>query len=379
MTDSQKERRDTLSVADIAALAEHHGLVLAAGSPLVDGSVRDLPHQENERTGRASLESRGLLGADWREALAVLAAPTLQVRALIPGPDAAFIPILYGTHEQGWVGCWRDGLGLLVTFPWDADRILAMGYQVLMATEPPPPDGLSLSLSLPGLTALACVVDALRAFLFRSLLNRLTFTSPVLTRAELAGHLEQGLLNADSRWLVSLLDVVGSPHFPLAPQELPAGIEELERMGMLIPTEEGWEPVLSLQRLALMWRSVLPAFALESIVVGDDGALRQYGHRVVIRGDGPLWQIDYGAELWGGAPRVTLRDLSPLECFNGLQTLLASPLAGPQKAQPAAGKAIVAAHPPVEGLAAAKPTCPHCGRPVTQGARFCRNCGQPLA
>ncbi len=325
MSDDRNQRQATLSAADIAALAEHHRLVLTHGSPLAAQPAG------SGRTDYALLERRGLLDANWRQALTVLAAPARQVRSLIPGPDATLIPILYATHDQGWVGCWPDGPGLLVTFPWDADRILAMGYQVLMAEEPPPPDGLSLSLSLPGLTALASVIDALRAFLFRSLLNRLTFASPVLTRAELTGHLEKGLLNPDSRWLVALLDVAGSPHFGLAPQELPAGVEELVRIGLLVPTGEGWQPAASVQRLALMWRSVLPAFALESLVVGDDGALRQYGHRIVIRGDGPLWQIDYGRELWSKTPSVTLRDVGPLECFNGLQALLADPPACPPR------------------------------------------------
>ncbi|MFN2168284.1 MAG: FHA domain-containing protein [Anaerolineae bacterium] len=325
MSDDRNQRQATLSAADIAALTEHHRLAPTYGSPLA------VQPAGSGRTDYARLESRGLLDAGWRQALAVLAAPTRQVRALIPGPDATLIPILYATRDQGWVGCWPDGPGMLVTFPWDADRILAMGYQVLMAEEPPPPDGLSLSLSLPGLTALASVIDALRAFLFRSLLNRLTFASPVLTRPELTGHLEKGLLNPDTRWLVSLLDVAGSPHFRLAPQELPAGVGELERMGLLVATGEGWQPVPSVQRLALMWRSVLPAFALESIVADDNGTLSQYGHRIVIRGDGPLWQIDYGKDLWSKTPSVTLRDVGPLECFNGLQALLADPPSSPSR------------------------------------------------
>ena len=366
MSDDVKQQA-YLSPGDIAALIRLHGLTLAGNSPLVTFV------EAEEQVPQASLNQRGLHRAAWRDALAVLAAPARQVRVQIPAPAESFTAIYYG-HPSGngrsdsdaLVGCWLEEDGLRVSFPWAHEQLLALGWQTLLATTLPPADELSLTLGLPGLTALAAAVDSLRAQLFRSYLYRETDVPLVLTRAGLAEQLELGLGKADSRWLVTLLNLAGSPHFPLEPQELPEGVTELAAAGLLFEDGEDWQPSPGLQRLALQWRSPLPAFALESLEVGADGRLQQYGHRLIIRGDGPLWQIDYGATAWQAAPQVTLTGVNPRDCFDGLAQLLAAPTAVPKSPQPGADVTTVDGMGLAHTMVAAAPISCHLA--VRQGA-----------
>ena len=336
MSDEMNQLQAALSPEEIAALIRLHRLQPTAVSPLrsfitTDGGVT-----------QSDLKQRGLHRAVWRDALGVLAAPERQVRAQIPAPAESFTVIYYGrSPDNHLVGCWLEEDGLQVSFPWAEDQILAMGWQVLLATVPPPADDWSLTLGLPGLTALVAAVDGLRALLFRSYLYRETNVPLLLTHAGLFEQLELGLTMADGRWLVSLLNLAGSPHFPLVPQSLAAGIAELVAAGLFVVDGEGWQPSTGLQRLALQWRSPLPAFALESLVVDRDNRLHQYGHRLIIRGDGPLWQIDFGAAVWQAEPQVTVSGVDPRHCFDGLAQLVAVPTAVPSRPQPTAEATLV--------------------------------------
>jgi hypothetical protein len=350
MNKDVEQQQAYLAPGDISALIRLHGLTVAANSPLITFV------ESEEQVTQASLKQRGLHRASWRDALTVLAAPSRQVRAQIPAPAESLTSIFYGIAAgDAQVGCWLDEEGLRLSFPWAHEQILALGWQVLLATDPPPADDLLLSLGLPGLTALAGAVDSLRALLFRSYLYRETAVPLLITRAGLAEQLELGLGKADGRWLVTLLNLAGSPHFPLAPQSLPDGVAELVQAGLLAADGDSWQPSAGLQRLALQWRSPLPAFALESLVVGDDGRLRQYDHRLIIRGDGPLWQIAYGAAAWQAAPQVALAGVNPRECFDGLARLLAEPTAVPQRRRPMGDETMVSGMQTAQTIVSARP------------------------
>lgn len=328
MSNKLSQQQAALSPGEIAALIRLHNLQLAATSPLLPFATAV------DHVTQSALQQRGLHRAAWRDALRVLAAPQRQVRAQIPAPAESFTVIYYGrSPNNDLIGCWLEEEGLQVSFPWTREQILALGWQVLLATTPPPADELSWTLGLPGLTTLAAAVDSLRTILFRSYLYRETNMPLLLTRAGLFEQLELGLTNADGRWLVSLFNLAGSPHFPLTPQLLADGIAELVAAGLLLVDAEGWQPSVGLQRLALQWRSPLPAFALESLVVDGDDRLQQYGHCLIIRGDGPLWQIEYGAAVWQSAPQTTLRGVDPQDCFDGLAQLIAAPAAVPPPPQ----------------------------------------------
>lgn len=358
-----------LAPGDIATLVRLHGLLVGERSPLRSLLVTD------ERTPPETLRQRGLDQAPWRTALATLAAPTRQVRVSIPAPADSFVAIYYSsTDDQNLIGCWPEEDGLQVSFPWSKEQILALAYQTLLATAPPPADELDLTLSLPGLTALAAAVDSLRAALFRSYLYREVQVPLRLTRGGLAEQVELGLSKTDARWVVTLLLLAGSPHAAPTPLLLPEGVAELEQIGLLTRDGKDWQPSVGLQRLALQWRSPLPAFALEAMVVSADGQLQQYGHRLIIRGDGPLWQLDYGAALWQTTPQVRLSGVNPQACFDGLAHLLTDP---PPVRRPAPAP-VAQTVPPSADQGGWKRPCPACGYENKASARFCSNCGARL-
>lgn len=368
MSRESTRQQTYLAPGDLTTLIRMHSLPVTDCSPL-------RPYVETESAqSQSNLKARGLHRAAWREALTVLAAPTRQVRVQVPGPFESFTAIYYSQMgDTNWVGCWLEEDGRHVSFPWDSDQILALAWQTLLTTPVPASDAPSLTLSLPGLTALAAAVDSLRAQLLRSLLYRDVKPDLQISRGALAEQLELGLGHTDCRWLVTLIDLAGSRQFPLSPQSLPPGVEELTAAGLLLAEADGWRPAPFLQRLALHWRSPLPALALESLVVETTGDLCRYGHRLILRGDGPLWHIDYGAHLWQSNPQVTLAGIDPKTCFDGLAELVAAPLPVPTP-HPTEPPATDVGAESAAGLA----ICPYCQGGVSANARFCRHCGSPL-
>lgn len=382
----------TLAPDEIAALAARHGLAAGPNSAL-GPFIGTKP-----KAGTHGLRARSLLDDGWRQALTVLARPEHQVRLLIPGPAESVILVYYGSRapgSDGLVACSATGEGLKVSFPWTARDLAATTALTLLPTSPPAPESFSTLLTPAGLTALVAVIDVARAALFDSLQRRLPHLEPRITLHDVMDHLQVGISHNDARWLVTLLTVIASPFVPLVPRQLGEGLAELQAGGLLARDGEGWRPAPILQRLAVHCRSPLPAAAHEVIAMRGD-EVKLVRHRVAIRGDGPLWILDYQGIL-DGVPRVSIRSVDPADYLEGLVDMIEAPrsveAASDASVRPSRRERAPVKPPgtrQTRDASRAEPTsgqprrpetagqCPSCGAPRSPGKRFCTRCGTRL-
>ena len=385
------ERRTlTLAPDEIAALTGQYHLNVGAASPLG-------PFAGTEpMAGTRSLGARGLLDDGWRQALTVLARPDHQVRSLIPAPLESLISVYYGSRAVGGgdlVACSARRDGVNISFPWVARDIAAITALTLLPMPPPTAESVSTELTPAGLTALAAAVDVSRATLLDSLQRRLPQMETRISLHDLMDHLEVGLSHNDARWIVTLLNVIASPFVPLVPARLGDGVGELLALGFLTRDGETLRPGPILERLAVQWRSPLPAAAHEVITMWD-GEVKAVGHRIAIRGDGPLWVMDYRGILQG-APRVSLGTVDAADYLEGLVEMIQVPgrVGAPREtsvssSQPRTAPAAQRERggTPEATEVARKPSrrprrerttrCQHCGAALKQPSRFCPSCGK---
>lgn len=303
----------TVGAAEVARLLRSHGIAVQVGSPLLPLAAASVG-LGTEGAGPGPLDA-----PDWAPALAVLADPERQVRVIVPAPAETAIQVFYASAarpEAGLVGCWSEGDRLRLSFPWAEEDLAAIAAHVLQTTTAPPAAGTDLTLSQGGLWALGAAVDALRARLFASLAERRPGVSRRFDRAEILREYEAGLAGDDARWLVTLLRVVAPSSCGVDVEAVEAGLQELAQAGLLRLGEGEWSPEQPLRALVARWRNPLPALAHEVIETSGGGVVR-YGHRVAIRGDGPVTVLDFGGML-EGSPRVTVRGADALEYLDGL-------------------------------------------------------------
>jgi len=308
-------RGATLKPAELAWLLQRHRIEPAGdGSPLAESA------SAKAAADAAAFERDGLLGAEWKRALSVLSAPDRQIRVLVPGVDASLLLFFYGRAGGELVGYWHDGEGARVSFPWEPASIASMGSLTLLATPPPSPQPFTTYLSPPGLALLAAAIDVLREGLFRSILARESEVARTFDGEALLRQLQLGLSHHDTRWFVTLLNMLRPQGVPMGVSALGEGVEELAAAGLVRIDGATVTASPSLIGLAMQLRSTLPAAAFEDAgVVG--GSVTEYAYRIVVRGDGPLWVMDYGSVM-EGRPMIQVRSVGPGEYFDGLTDIL---------------------------------------------------------
>jgi hypothetical protein len=307
-----------LTGGELRGLVDRLGLQVPQSSPLA--SVRDTT-AETPRIPK-------LLDEQWRSALTTLAGADHCVRAITPGPGATKVAIFYSavaTRSTELVGCWFEGDRIRISFPWRPADIAAAAGRILMTELPFPPEPLSVTLSPAGLTTLMAAVDVLRAARLTSLLERRVGFDLHFDAADLQRQIDLGLSGEDARWSVTLLRLLVPSAAPPTPNALPAGLQELARSQLVKLDNTKWEPTEALMRLATYWMASLPAVAHEALTIQDGNTIREYKHCIGLRGDGPLWLIEYEG-LTNGQPRATLRSLDGTAYLAWLPTMINPPL-----------------------------------------------------
>ncbi|MCZ7532656.1 MAG: hypothetical protein M5U23_04505 [Acidimicrobiia bacterium] len=308
----------TLTGNDVAALLRSFDIEPRADSPF--GSFEGIASDPAVRTSTNTEP----FGEEWSSAISVLAAPSRQVRAIIPGPSETLIQVFYGSRSEsdvGLVGCWLEDSGLRVTFPWSEDEVAAITARVVLSTPPPLADGREISLSVGGLEVMAASIDAMRDRLFASMSSRRPAIDHRFDQADVRRQLEMGAGSEDARWLVTLLRILSPSYLGVSSEAITAGSDELVAAGVITNDNGQWRPGQSMIDFATWWRSPLPAVAHE-VIETVDGRMQRYDHRITIRGDGPLTQIDY-RDLTSDAPSVTISSRDASDFIESLTELLA--------------------------------------------------------
>jgi hypothetical protein len=179
-------------------------------------------------------------------------------------------------------------------------------------------------------------------------------------------ELARGYSEDDARWSTTLLRVIAPPGAQPGTDALVQGLGELSAAQLLKSVARKWQPTQTLRRLAAYWTPALPAVALEAVTLKDANTMLAYKHGIVLRGDGPLWVIEYEG-LATGRPQATLRSLEAVALGPWLTSLIALP-----------GPAHACQSGVVEPAPALPFACPACGGSLAGDSRFCPKCGAPI-
>jgi hypothetical protein len=392
----------TFQAGELRRLIDHEKLELTRWSPLAfalgskpDGNIK-------------SLLDRGLASDDWKTALQSLARPICQVRVLTPGIRSSRIARFYkgaNGEKNQMIGCWFDGDGLRISFPWSPHDVAEAAKPVLDTDLPIPADSVFAALTPAGLFVLAAAMDAIRASQLSAMLERRPPPELRLDDADLQHQLALGFSEDDPRWSVSLLRLIGPPGLPLGADPLIAGLRDLSAADLVKHVDGRWVPTEALKRIAAHWSPTLPALAHEAVTLDAGGEVLEYRHCVAVRGDGPLWLVEFEA-LASHQPRVSLRSVDGATYLAFLRELINPPMnadvivrpelvgAVEGKFRKAADRDRIAPSGAAKGAGAA-PTdrvsgaatiktagvhrfCGGCGAAVQPGWKFCRECGEAL-
>ena len=293
MTDQQlvEEQRTvaTLDAAQVVALVERAGVHVDPLSPLAPLIAA------GTRSGRAAITD---VPSSIAAAVTALAAPTRQLRVLAPMAAESFVSYYYaGPGIDGFVGATVLDDRIEITSPWAPGDLAALGGSTLLDERIPAPSDLSVSLSPAAITALAATIDAVNQTYLQALLARTPASRVAFDKTQIQQLLHFGTTNNDARWAVTLFNVVCPPIARLDPEDLESGLAELVNDGLLHTSGSSWEPSALLLRLAADWRPGLPAISHETIRRGSDGL--DYRYQIAIRGNGPLYVLDYFADQTG--------------------------------------------------------------------------------
>ncbi len=381
-----KSAEAILSHGELRALIDLNGLNVQGSSPLKP--VMESPAQGD----RGSFARRGLLSDDWHSALCTLCGPRFEARSLVTFADATAVNVFYsdGSAEGALVACREEGDRVRIAFPIEPSQVARADADALHTSHAPTPETGAVSMSLEAFNVLAAAVDALRAVLLTSILWRAAVPELVFRYENLKEMLQSGIDSADARWLVTLLRVLAPPRCEPMPLDLDNGYRELLRLELLSEDGHGiWRPSQTLQRMAAYWKVPLPAGAHQTVSLRPKGT-QQYRGCVTLRGDGPLWVVDYeGIGVEDASPRVRLRSVDRDVWFMEILGMLTPQADMPRQASrrtapnqilsPAGLPETVA---PVKPEPAGKPapssppdTCAQCGVALRSGARFCTQCG----
>lgn len=312
----------------------------------------------------ASAGAGGLKDAGWLDALATLARPERRIRCVLPGPASLFEAAWYGRRtppgDAPLVSFSTDGAQVRLAAPAIESDVVHVVARALLANPFTPADAFTASFSAHGLSAFAAAIDAVRAGMFASLLDRRPDAAFALSNSHLRDQIQDGSAHPDPRWLVALLRLLCPAALAPDPSRLDAGIPELVAAGLLAAAGDKWTPAPKLLQLAAGWRSPLPAAAVEALE-WTGAAVRAAAHVVAIRGDGSLWTLEV-ADAAGSAARVALRCRDGTEFVQSLRMLLSDP---------------PAVSPPLAHPVEATRACAKCGTKNPAHAKFCMACGAP--
>ena len=267
-----------------------------------------------DATEAQSPTARGLSGELWNQAFAVLRDPYTRVRVVVPGATHSFVQYFLGGGPEvdGLVGCWLEGDGMRVSFPWSETDVVSLVSQSVFASPPETAEIDPMVLSVEGLAALGAAVDAIRSQYFAAMADRKLEGDYQLDRTTLAEQNTAGSESTDARWLVPMLLLTGLIP-PASDDGIGRGAAELVEAGLLVAGKDECRPGPELLTLSSWWRDPLPAVSCETTKF-DTGRLIQHEQRVIIRGNGPLCVMHRTGGPAAAMP-ITIGTVAPLEYF----------------------------------------------------------------
>lgn len=274
-----------------------------------------------EVAGAESPAARGLAGELWGQAFTVLRDPRTRVRVTVPGATHSFVQYFLGGGPQvgGLVGCWLEGDGLRVSFPWSETDVVSLISQVVLSSPPETADIDAIVLSVDGLAALGAAVDAIHFQYLTAMAERKPEGQYRIDRPSLAEQNAIGSETTDARWLVPMLRLTGLLP-PVTDDGIGGGVQELVEAGLLVAEQDHWRPGPELLTLSSWWRDPLPAISCETTQF-DTGRVLRHEQRVIIRGRGPLCVAHRSGGSPAGRP-ITIGTVAPLEYFDEMTRAL---------------------------------------------------------
>ncbi len=350
----EKQYSEYFSPPELGSIIRRFKLYISPRSPLVP--FRDVDAAFDKRSFEKKIDDESA----WKDTITALASPGQIISSTIAGPAGTLASSFYGpsgAKTDTLTGCWADKDGLRISFPWNPWRVATIAGMALAARHPDPVPIPPFTLTPPGLTALAAVIDVVRQSDLSDLEARRTSRRESFSAASIVDQASVGFAHDDRRWVVTLLRDLSSPSTPIRFEYIENGFDELLKAGAIRSSKGAWQPAEWIRHLAHIWRIPLPAAAHQSIVFDDDHATG-IEHIIAIRGEGPLWVMRYDG-IMSKAPSI---HCSVAEHPDYLKALVAM------------------MHPPPEPStqSAKQAFCSACGAAIEPGVKFCTSCGHPL-
>ncbi len=348
-------------------------------SPLRFGPPRPVDAAlRRDLTAAKVLNTRGSLAPDARRTLEALAGAVSFARVIYAAGPSASETVFYFTPEAAApISVSNTQEGLLITDPtdpaaWVSDladlagrsRLQTLGFETRL-----PPDAALV---------MAALVDLVRKAILRSIVTDEDVEIGAHTPEEIAAELARPFAN--TRWLATAVAETCQREPGLSVPAVRAALSDLVEKELVLSDDQRFILNVTPALLARRFLFFDQAFKLEAGQQAlADGTPVMVGFTCLQAGVHDLLCLEYVQD------QVHLETISSFVLLERLSFFVSTPDALTRAAAETA-QAHLAAAAPLEPEAVAPPpliaqtaapTCPHCGSPITPGAKFCGGCGAP--
>lgn len=251
-----------------------------------------------------------------------------------------------------------------VYLPSPAEAVVLLD-ELLNVTDFPSPPGAKILMSFSAFTALLAAADLLQASDLQAKLSRQAQPVPDLTVETLGFQLKQGLASTDTRWGVSSVQPISQVELGKAAGNLGAGLEELQKAGVVTKSRNGYSFTENGLGLASSLCKIITSSSLRIAEEEQDGSI-SFSDFIILRTVASIWVITWLNDD-GINAKISMSGITPADAIFFFQSLI-DPVVPASDAR--------SARKTQQAVAAQR--CSGCGRELPPDAAFCFVCGQAV-
>lgn len=386
-TDNLKEAYSTahLTLAELTQLLTMTGAKIGPGSPVrklaADPQPSDGPEVVGalQAKGICSTDQPSMVPVDLARAIKSLADPRWSIQLWMGNFNEVSATAFYGSDDPpgrslvGFKGAPESGFGISYFLSKEHVPALLEPYlQLSMVTVSAP---FQFRLTYEEYLVLLAVVDAYRHAHLQAFLDRKRLDQWTVSEADINLALHKGFTSPDTRWLVTVGQIISPSSFGWSSKSIGIGIDRLAEKGVILPMPEPPLPVYSLSReLETFCRTMVGLLGFSTVQVDEirpDGKKGVF-YANILRAPTSAWIARF-SNLSSVPPEVTVFSVDGSYLRQALDELFhrgGEHEAAWRKYAPMAS--------PAEKGKPLKAVCPSCEAQIDIGMRFCGYCGKPM-
>ncbi len=328
-------------------------------------AVLDGPASE-DMIAKGLIDKGGQVAQQWQAAVPVLTDPAAVVHVAVT--SGAGLRLLHGylnpalsKNLVGFTPAPEEEYNL--TWPLRADHVLAMLVSGLGLDEDIPAQGVTETLSVDAIVALAGFADAIRGIELNNMLARVTDKPEGTDVDQVILSVNEGLFSEDRRWASTLLrDLL--PEIP-DPKEnkMRAGLKELAEIGWLQETREDYWVMTDTGRTVFTHWQMVMASAIFNVEEKNTNTTQKRSYLGMVRTIASIWIVRLVPATEDSNEMMRIDMVSSMDLLELLQKRFKDAFS------------IEQADTVSDNVT---DSCPHCGVSVVPGAKFCSKCGGKL-